>query len=64
MDQIRSGVALKHVVQQAAASKPAPLRREPSGSIASALRRRLAERKQALDGSALDTADEAGGNDW
>ena len=62
---IRQGhVPLKHVDPAAAAtSKAAPLLREPSGSIASALRRRLAQRKLALDGASPGAAAEVDDDD-
>ena len=52
MSQIRSGdLSLKAV---APVKEEAPLRRQPSGSLASVLRRRMAERKQALHGEEAD----------
>ena len=55
---IRQGhVPLKHVeAAVGGAKKKPPMQRQPSGSIASALRRRLAERKMALDGALAGAA--------
>ena len=55
LSQIRSGdLSLKAV---APVMDEAPLRRQPSGSLASVLRRRMAERKQALHGEEADGVD-------
>lgn len=61
----KGGVALKPTAVGAKPSPKAPLVREPSGSIASALRRRLEERKHALDGAAPGAAvEEEEADEW